>query len=164
MSFTLSKTVACDSALPPWLGKLSPDCRQQSYGRSFHRGISPLRRALALSLCSSGHRHLVLNCAALGTNDFFQRTKTPKSREEPENVGGWGLLPCATLTSSDGERHKKNRVRSTKSVLIEQRSTPDTVNHQALQILSEPLPCSRRAMVGTDRLAGPPIQCIGEDR
>ena len=53
---------------------------------------------------------------------------------------------------SDGER----RVRSTKGVLIEESSTPDTVSHQALHLLSEPQLCSRRAMVGTDRLAGPP--------
>ena len=47
----------------------------------------------------------------------LQRTKTPRSCEEPENVGGWGLVPCATLTSSDGERRKSNRVKSTKGAL-----------------------------------------------
>ena len=38
-------------------GRLSPDSRQQSYGRSsgLHRGTSPLSRALALSLCSFRH-------------------------------------------------------------------------------------------------------------
>ena len=47
-------------------------------------------------------------------------------------------------------------VRSTKGILIEESTTPDTISDQALHLLSEPLPCSRRAMVGTDRLAGPP--------
>ena len=72
------KYAACDPAPPPWHGKLSPDGRQQSYGRS-------------LDL----HR---------------------------------GSFTCVV----------------------------DTISHRALHLLYEPQLCSRRAMVGKDRLAGPP--------
>ena len=69
-------------------------------------------------------------------------------------MGSWGLLPCATLTLSDGQRHRRtaSRARRAYSLSNVPLHTPSAI--QALRLLSQPLPYSRRGMVGTDRLVG----------
>ena len=119
----------------------------QSYGRSFdrHRGSFPYVVHL--------HCHGPHHCAALGTElmTLSKRRRHQVSRGVRKRRT-FGPSAMRHAYPSDGER----RGRSTKGVLIEKSSTPDTISCQALHFVFELLPCSRRAIIGTDRLAGPP--------
>ena len=128
-------------------------------------------------LRSSSWNLSLASCTYIGSVQFWQRTPGPHTGIRTDDLlrrrrhqgltrsqKTWevrAFLPCATPTSSDGHRHRRS-IKSTQGVLIEQRSTPEAVSQSGVAPLVTALPYNRRAMVGTDKLVGPPIQCTRE--